>query len=607
MTDGAPSFWGSGCGGQFDLRGRWCVKLAKIAKLVSMGATTLGLLLPLALALSEVSSAGAVASEGPIDALRAEAALDALLLNFWSAEQHYLLRCAGNASDVDSGGDATCSQLGPGPRPPPPPPPFPSLQCDHKTDCCAGLPEKEREQCATEDGCKARHCCWDDSHGPKNFCSPPSPPPSPSPPEPKLTGYWNYQEALHAVSLGAAMHPLKYSGWVKRLVDSQFTQGSGWKVDYYDDMNWAVLALLTAHDADIDGAQGYLDQARTVFGYVSAAWDDSVCGGGVWWDKQHTQKATASNAGSALSAALLFSATGNRRYLDFGEKVYTFWNATMTDPQTGAVTDHYITNGPPPGPPSPPPVHHNCSHTEDCCGDLPRGSPAYNECATPTGCDKRGCCWDQNSPPHNWCSGKPTASNIWVHAGSRRRRRSVESGDIELGLGSCAENHDMWTYNEGLMLGAATALAAATAKSDNSSSGSAALRLRYAADAMRFARHLVSSQTENDEGRVLVDSCDWGRTPCHDCSQFKGIAYRELARWLGSPLATSQHAAVSSTSAFGSGTEGKGKGGGGSAAQTELVEAVTKLLDDSAAIVWEGRQEGTSVSRPVSVSLLASA
>ena len=86
------------------------------------------------------------------------------------------------------------------------------------------------------------------------------------------------------------------------------------------------------------------------------------------------------------------------------------------------------------------------------------------------------------------------------------------------------------------MLGAATALAAAAASSNGSTS--AALQGRYGADAARFASHLVSAQTEQKEGRVLVDSCDWGETPCHDCSQFKGIAYRELGRWLRSPLAS---------------------------------------------------------------------
>ena len=73
---------------------------------------------------------------------------------------------------------------------------------------------------------------------------------------------------------------------------------------------------------------------------MRVAWDEGTCGGGVWWDKHHTQKATASNAGPALSAALLYTDTGEQSYLDWASKVYSFWNKTMTDPRTGAVTDH---------------------------------------------------------------------------------------------------------------------------------------------------------------------------------------------------------------------------------------------------------------------------
>ena len=124
---------------------------------------------------------------------------------------------------------------------------------------------------------------------------------------------------------------------------------------------------------------------------------------------------------------------------------------------------------------------------------------------------------------------------------------------------TCSKHEELFTYNEGLMLGAATALANAT--------GSPA----YAADAARFAKHLVEKQTELKLGRVLVDSCDWGESPCHDCSQFKGIAYRELGRWLRSGLGSS----------------------------STLQDRVRTLLDGSAAAIWEGRQEGAAWDGPL--------
>jgi hypothetical protein len=68
-----------------------------------------------------------------------------------------------------------------------------------------------------------------------------------------------------------------------------------------------------------------------------------------------------------------------------------------------------------------------------------------------------------------------------------------------------------------------------------------------------------------DGGAVLRDSCeDSGCTSCCDCQSFKGIAARELVRWLNSPLATY-----------------------GGARGAELRAAVTKVLADSAAAVWD--------------------
>jgi hypothetical protein len=68
-----------------------------------------------------------------------------------------------------------------------------------------------------------------------------------------------------------------------------------------------------------------------------------------------------------------------------------------------------------------------------------------------------------------------------------------------------------------------------------------------------------------DGGAVLRDSCeDSGCTSCCDCQSFKGIAARELVRWLNSPLATY-----------------------GGARGAELRAAVVKVLADSAAAVWD--------------------
>ena len=289
--------------------------------------------------------------------------------------------------------------------------------------------------------------------------------------------YWNYQEAIHAVALGAELiDPAKYGPWVNKMVAAQQAQGGrqagtgadGWGRQYYDDMNWAVLGLLAAHEADPLNPL-LLVTARDIFTTIWEAWDTTTCGGGVWWNAQHGQKATASNAGPALAAVLLSDALDRQHqqpdrggpvvpvlpnstaYRSWATKVYRFWNRTMTDPATGAVTDHY-----------------NVSIEWSQCGKVIEG-------------------------PFS-CKYKTKLSVACVDCLSDRL---------------CIVLSD----NEGLMLGAATVLG-------------------HAADAGRFASHLVMNQTV---GTVLFDGCETS-CKCCDCQSFKGIAIRELARWLRSPI-----------------------------------------------------------------------
>ena len=76
-----------------------------------------------------------------------------------------------------------------------------------------------------------------------------------------------------------------------------------------------------------------------------AGWDTTCCGpqkGGVWWDKAHTQKATASNAGAALAGARLYERTANPSYLGFSQQVYSYWFSNMV---SQGVCDHITTDG----------------------------------------------------------------------------------------------------------------------------------------------------------------------------------------------------------------------------------------------------------------------
>ena len=239
-----------------------------------------------------------------------------------------------------------------------------------------------------------------------------------------LTGYWTFAQALDAVLDGSERtRRAHFAGWIEGLYLAQ--DARGWSRDFYDDENWMALALIRAYDQTSDAK--YLARAKTLYADIEAAWDTTCCGahpGGIWWDRPHTQKATASNAGPVITGVLLAARTGDTSYLDFAKRTYDFWLANMVDPTTHAVTDHI----------------------------------------------------------------KPDGTLVKYR----------------------------FTYNEGLVIGAATALYHATNDP------------KYLGDAHDVAGYMLSAETKmTPDGRVLFDG---DNSHCNgDCQQFKGIGYRYLA------------------------------------------------------------------------------
>ena len=159
------------------------------------------------------------------------------------------------------------------------------------------------------------------------------------------TGYWTFAQGFDAVLDGVERTEGKaYAGWIETLFDAQNQRG--WIVDYYDDENWMALALLRAHD--LTGDTHYLQRAAALFADIRNGWDTTCCGskkGGIWWNKAHTQKATASNAGVVILAARLYEHTQLPTDLDFAKQVYAYWFENMVDPSSYQVTDHINPDG----------------------------------------------------------------------------------------------------------------------------------------------------------------------------------------------------------------------------------------------------------------------
>ena len=166
-----------------------------------------------------------------------------------------------------------------------------------------------------------------------------------SPTNGKLTGYWTYAQFFDAVLDGVERTGgERYKDQVRVFFDGRAKQG--WIVDYFDDQAWMTLALMRAFD--LTGEQLYLDQAKTIYENSMLGWDTTCCGsylGGIWWDRKHTQKATASNATNAIAGVRLAKRTGDTKYLDFAKQTYAWWFTNMVNAQSFAIFDHLNPDG----------------------------------------------------------------------------------------------------------------------------------------------------------------------------------------------------------------------------------------------------------------------
>jgi predicted alpha-1,6-mannanase (GH76 family) len=160
-----------------------------------------------------------------------------------------------------------------------------------------------------------------------------------------LTSYWTFAHGWDALMDGVERTGgQQYAGLIESFYEGQ--SASGWTDGYYDDECWMTISLTRAYD--LTGTAKYLNQAAALYADIMTGWDTTCCGsspGGLWWDKAHTQKNNAANAGAALAGARLYQRTGNAAYLSFAQQVYSYWYANMVNPTTFQVCDHLNPDG----------------------------------------------------------------------------------------------------------------------------------------------------------------------------------------------------------------------------------------------------------------------
>lgn len=98
-------------------------------------------------------------------------------------------------------------------------------------------------------------------------------------------GWWHTANGMTTLSdyeaiLGDSAY---YSVLSNTFTNAQTGSGghANFENDFTDDMGWWALAWVDAYDVTADST--YLSMAETLFNAISAQWDTTVCGGGLWW------------------------------------------------------------------------------------------------------------------------------------------------------------------------------------------------------------------------------------------------------------------------------------------------------------------------------------
>lgn len=103
----------------------------------------------------------------------------------------------------------------------------------------------------------------------------------------------------------------------KKHVASAFINNS------YVDGGWWALAWLKAYD--VYNNDSYLQVSRTIFLDMTRGWDSSVCGGGLWVDKQRSAKKAIVNELMLALSTRLYMRTNETVFYDWFTKLHSWF------------------------------------------------------------------------------------------------------------------------------------------------------------------------------------------------------------------------------------------------------------------------------------------
>ena len=106
--------------------------------------------------------------------------------------------------------------------------------------------------------------------------------------------------------------------------------------DYYDDMLWMGLAMLRAYH--LTGQKHLFGARRGTLGRYCRRMERCIWRH-LWRKSQLDYKNAPANGPAVILAARLYQITGDPEYLSWAEKIYTWLEGTLLDPETNLIWD----------------------------------------------------------------------------------------------------------------------------------------------------------------------------------------------------------------------------------------------------------------------------
>ncbi len=170
------------------------------------------------------------------------------------------------------------------------------------------------------------------------------------------TGWWNAANAITVlVNYESATGDHSYDKVLSNTFTAAQKAHPNFINKYFDDQGWWALAWIDAYDLTRNAS--YLSMAETIFTNIATnGWDNTVCGGGVWWSTAKTYKnAIPNELFLSIAAKLANRTTGSASatYLTWAEKEWEWFRASgminaqnlINDGLNSANPDACVNNG----------------------------------------------------------------------------------------------------------------------------------------------------------------------------------------------------------------------------------------------------------------------